>query len=183
MASRDKTLRDGKAARAEIGDLAELVGLLRERRLPIGADLLMAEVEHVGGHSAGEEQEHEDEKEDQKAASITWAHLSPRTAGVTSVTLRGYAAATARRSRSGRQELPVYEPGDRGDLLGVPGDHLATCLAAFGAEIDDPVGLLDHVEVVLDHQHRVPGVDEPLEHFEQLLDVGEMEPVVGSSRM
>jgi hypothetical protein len=35
--------------------------------------------------------------------------------------------------------------------------------------------LLDHVEVVLDHEHGVAGVDEPLQHLEQLLDVGEVE--------
>ena len=29
----------------------------------------------------------------------------------------------------------------------------------------------------------LPGVDEPLEHLEQALDVGEVQPVVGSSRM
>src|SRR5437588_12706687 len=36
---------------------------------------------------------------------------------------------------------------------------------------DDPVGLLDHVEVVLDDDHRVPGVDESLrseEHTSEL---------------
>ena len=48
-------------------------------------------------------------------------------------------------------------------------------LAALGAEVDDPVGLLDHVEVVLDHEHRVARVHQPLQHLEQLLDVGEVE--------
>jgi len=42
---------------------------------------------------------------------------------------------------------------------------------------------LDHVHVVLDDEHRVAELDQPLEHPEQLLDVGEVEPVVGSSRM
>jgi len=45
----------------------------------------------------------------------------------------------------------------------------------FGTEVDHPVGLLDHVEVVLDHEHRVAGIDQPLEHLEQLLDVGEVQ--------
>ena len=63
------------------------------------------------------------------------------------------------------------------DLLGRPRrDHLAAGLAALGAEVDDPVRLLDHVEVVLDHEHGVAAVDEPLEHLEQLLDVGEVQP-------
>src|SRR5438128_1820606 len=54
-------------------------------------------------------------------------------------------------------------------------DQLAARVAAFRAEIDDPVGLLDHVEVVLDHEHRVARVDEALQHLEQLLDVCEVQ--------
>ena len=52
---------------------------------------------------------------------------------------------------------------------------LAAAVAAFGAQVDDPVRRLDHVEVVLDHEDRVAGVDQPVEHLEQLLDVGEVE--------
>ena len=54
-------------------------------------------------------------------------------------------------------------------------DDLAARLAALGAEVDEPVGLLDHVEVVLDHEHGVARVDEALQHLEQLLDVGEVQ--------
>ena len=43
------------------------------------------------------------------------------------------------------------------------------------AEVDDPVGGLDHVEVVLDHDHGVPGVDQAVEDVEQPLDVSEVE--------
>jgi hypothetical protein len=38
------------------------------------------------------------------------------------------------------------------------------------------VGRLDHVEVVLDHHHRVAGVDQALQHLEQPADVLEVEP-------
>ena len=70
----------------------------------------------------------------------------------------------------------MYESSTAAIVLGRPGrDDLPAGLAALGPEVDDPVGLLDHVEVVLDHEHRVPGVDEALEHLEQLLDVGEVE--------
>ena len=63
----------------------------------------------------------------------------------------------------------------RGDRLGCSdGDDLATALATFRAEVDEPVGLLDHVEVVLDHEHGVACIDEPLEHLQELLDIGEM---------
>src|SRR5437660_6039019 len=55
------------------------------------------------------------------------------------------------------------------------GDHSATLVSAFGTEVDDPVGDLDHVEVVLDHDHRVAGVHESLEYLEQSLDIGEVQ--------
>jgi hypothetical protein len=45
----------------------------------------------------------------------------------------------------------------RRDVLRRPGrDQLAARIPALRAEVDEPVGLLDHVEVVLDHEHRVP---------------------------
>ncbi len=38
-----------------------------------------------------------------------------------------------------------------GDLFGSAlGDDAAAVFAAFGAEVDDPVGVADHVEIVLD---------------------------------
>jgi hypothetical protein len=48
--------------------------------------------------------------------------------------------------------------------------------APFGAEVDDVVDRLDHVEVVFDHHHRVAGVDQTLQHLQQLADVLEVEP-------
>ena len=47
--------------------------------------------------------------------------------------------------------------------------------AAFGAEVDDPVGGLDHVEVVLDDDDGVPLRREAVEHLEQLADVVEVQ--------
>ena len=55
------------------------------------------------------------------------------------------------------------------------GDDLATAMAAFGAEVDDGVGGLDHVQVVLDHDDGVAGVHQAVEAFEEALDVGEVE--------
>ena len=46
--------------------------------------------------------------------------------------------------------------------------------AAFRTEIDQPIRRLDHIEVVLDHQHRVPAVDQSLQHLQELLDVCEV---------
>jgi hypothetical protein len=45
------------------------------------------------------------------------------------------------------------------------------------------VGRLDHVEVVLDHHHRVAGVDQALQHQQQRRMSSKWRPVVGSSRM
>ena len=47
--------------------------------------------------------------------------------------------------------------------------------ARFGADVDDPVGSLDDVEVVLDHDDRVAQIDEPVEHVEQLGEVVEVQ--------
>ena len=43
------------------------------------------------------------------------------------------------------------------------------------AEVDDPVGVRHHGLVVLDHDHRLAAVDEPVEQAEQVLDVGEVQ--------
>jgi hypothetical protein len=65
---------------------------------------------------------------------------------------------------------------DRGDLFGgARGDHQAASVSALGAEVDQAVGAFDHVEVVLDHDNRVAGVDQPLENLEQPLNVGEVQ--------
>ena len=65
----------------------------------------------------------------------------------------------------------------RGHLLGRPlGDDPAAVLAPLGPEVEDPVGRLHHVEIVLDDDDRVPLVLEPVQDFQQLLDVVEVEP-------
>ena len=47
--------------------------------------------------------------------------------------------------------------------------------AAFGAEVDDPVGGFDDVEIVLDDEERAAAVDELAEGGEQFGDVVEMQ--------
>ena len=54
-------------------------------------------------------------------------------------------------------------------------DDLAAGLAAFGPEIDDVVGGLDDVEVVLDDEQRVPGLEQLPERRQQLGDVVEVQ--------
>src|SRR5437773_10656715 len=62
-----------------------------------------------------------------------------------------------------------------GDLFGSPHrDDLTSACAALGAEVDHMVRGLDDVEVVLDDEDRVAGVDEATQHAEQALDVGEV---------
>src|SRR5262249_47393661 len=64
-----------------------------------------------------------------------------------------------------------------GDLLRAAGrDDLAAAVAAFRAEIDDPVGGAYDVEVVLDNDEGVAGRQQPAERPEQLCDVVEMQP-------
>ena len=54
-------------------------------------------------------------------------------------------------------------------------DHLAALVPALGPEVDQAVRHLDHVQVVLDHDDRVAGRHQPLEHLQQPLDVGEVQ--------
>ena len=78
--------------------------------------------------------------------------------------------------RPGEELAGVREVGQAGELLRrAGGDHSAALVPALGAEVDDPVGALDDVEVVLDDDHGVALVDQPLQHLEQLVDVGEVQ--------
>ena len=52
---------------------------------------------------------------------------------------------------------------------------MAAVDAAFGAQVDDVVGDLDDVEVVLDDDDGVALVDEELEDVQQAVDVGEVQ--------
>ena len=65
---------------------------------------------------------------------------------------------------------------DQRDLLrACPRRRRAAAGAALGTHVDQPVGGLDDVEVVLDHQHAVALVDQRLQHAEQLVDVLEVQ--------
>src|SRR5690606_31335372 len=54
-------------------------------------------------------------------------------------------------------------------------DDLASVVASAGTEVDDPVGVGHHGLVVFDDDDRLARVDEPVEHAEEVLDVGEVE--------
>ena len=54
-------------------------------------------------------------------------------------------------------------------------DDPAAFLARAGPDVDHPVRAGDHAHVVLDDDHGVAGVDQPVELTDQLLDVGRMQ--------
>ena len=59
-----------------------------------------------------------------------------------------------------------------GDLLrGAGGDDAPAAVAAFGPEVDHPVGGLDDIQVVLDHHHRVARIAQPVQYVQQQADV------------
>ena len=53
--------------------------------------------------------------------------------------------------------------------------HLAAGIAALGAQVDDPVGGADDVEVVLDDDQRMAGVEQLAQRAHQLGDVVEVQ--------
>ncbi len=73
------------------------------------------------------------------------------------------------------QEPPGGHPLERHFLGRALRDQLAATRARLGAELDDPIGRLDHVQIMLDHQDRVAPVDHPLEDRDQEADVLEVE--------
>src|SRR6202163_984753 len=56
-----------------------------------------------------------------------------------------------------------------------PGDDFAAAVAAFGAEVDHPVRGFYHLEIVLDDDDRVALRYQLVQHFQQFLDVVEMQ--------
>ena len=84
------------------------------------------------------------------------------------------------RARPARKHLAQSLRGmarvDLDDFLGRPlGDDPPALCAAVRPQVDDPVGRLDHVEIVLDHDDRVPQCGEAVKHIEQLANVVEMQ--------
>ncbi len=104
------------------------------------------------------------------------------TAGASGSATRCVASLTPRASRAlpccaaSLSARPVCEQAIAHDVLGgAGGDHLAARIAALGPQVDDPVGRAHDVEVVLDHQERVPGLDEAAERAQQLCDIVEVQ--------
>src|SRR4051812_14943809 len=65
---------------------------------------------------------------------------------------------------------------DFADLLGRALRHeLPARVPTLRAEIDQPIGAFDHVEIVLDDEDRVPQIRQAVEHVEQVVDIGEVQ--------
>ena len=63
-----------------------------------------------------------------------------------------------------------------GDLFGCAcGKEVAACVTAFRTEVDDVVGTLDDLQVVLDDDDGVAATDKGIKGCKQLLDVVEMQ--------
>src|SRR5260370_17516715 len=65
-------------------------------------------------------------------------------------------------------------------LLGCAlGDNLSAFFSAFGTEINDPVGVSDHIEIVFDDYDRIPEISQPVQHIQQFAHVVEVQPGCG----
>src|SRR5207253_5566230 len=54
-------------------------------------------------------------------------------------------------------------------------DEIAASFATFRSQIDDPIGALDHLQIVFNHDHRITRVAQLHQHLQQFLNVGEMQ--------
>ena len=56
--------------------------------------------------------------------------------------------------------------------LGVPFEHDCTALAAaFRTHVDDPIGVFDDVQIMLDDDHRVACIHQTIDDFQQVTDI------------
>ena len=60
-------------------------------------------------------------------------------------------------------------------------DDLAAFRARFRPDIDDVIRFRDHAEIVLDHDHGVAFIDQPMQHFRSNSTSAMCSPIVGSS--
>jgi len=77
----------------------------------------------------------------------------------------------------GGQRLSRVASGVAAKVFGGGGRHdLSSLVAAFGTEVDHPVGGGNHVEVMFDHQHGLTVEHQTTEDFQKLADVVEVKP-------
>ena len=52
------------------------------------------------------------------------------------------------------------------------GYDLSTRIAAFRSKINHPIGFGNQIEIMLDYDDRVAGIDEPLQNFDKFPHIG-----------
>ena len=63
-----------------------------------------------------------------------------------------------------------------GDLLRCPLPHdPPAALPSFGAKVNHPIGLGNEVEVLLNNDHRMAGIHQPLQHLHQPLHISHVQ--------
>src|SRR4029077_9817324 len=86
---------------------------------------------------------------------------------------------TRRSARTGQeflQKSASMRIADLCDLFGrANADYFSAFISRFWSKIDSPVGALNHLKIVLDHDDRMTAVDETLKNLQQHRDVIEME--------
>ena len=70
--------------------------------------------------------------------------------------------------------------GALGYLLGGAADYqMASVLAAFGAQVNDVIGALDNVHVVLDYDYGVAATNQSIKRLQQFADIVEVKTGCG----
>src|SRR5437016_5005966 len=110
------------------------------------------------------------------SALLTATKLVPHSAVATSSARSAWRRVIGR-SRDVPEIAPRGRIGAAGNMLrGSLRDHAPAPVAGSRSHLDHPVGSLDDVEMVLDDEHGVAGVDQPVEHAAQRSDVVEVQP-------
>jgi len=64
----------------------------------------------------------------------------------------------------------------RGNVFGrAVRDDMTAFVARVGPQVNDPIGTFDDVKVMLDDEHRMTAIDEPLKSFQQNANVVEVQ--------
>jgi len=54
-------------------------------------------------------------------------------------------------------------------------NHVSAAVSALGPQINDPVRIRHDVKIVLNDDDRIAGIDQPVQHADELLDVRHMQ--------
>src|SRR5262249_50480846 len=83
--------------------------------------------------------------------------------------------------RLGRQHCMKELSGQRGRILGnllrsTDADNVASGVAAFGTQVDNPIRCFHHVQIMFDDQNSSLRLKQAPERNEELVDVVEVQP-------